>query len=84
MDHGEVPVGIAQLDASDLPVSAGDLEAAAFDHDGAVVPALGAAVAACEGKAQRGSVRARRVTSGPARNRATGASPISAWRLRLY
>src|SRR5439155_24329591 len=60
------------------------LAAAALDQDGAVILPLNAVVSAGEGEAQRIAVGHGRVTSGPARKREIGASPISEWTLRLW
>ena len=82
--RGEIPAGVADLDAREVAVAVRDLEAAAVDHDGAVALALRAMIGLGEGEPQCRLSGHGRDTSGPARKRAIGASPISEWTFRLY
>ena len=58
MDLAEVPAGEAHLQAGEMPVAVGHLEAPALDDDGAIAAAQGAPLGAGEGQLQRRAVRA--------------------------
>ena len=58
VDEAEVPAGVTNLDARQMPVAVGQLEAAPLDHDGSVAFALHAVIGTCEGEAQRIAVGA--------------------------
>jgi hypothetical protein len=83
MDETEVPAGVTDLDAPEMPVALGISKRR---PSMTTVPSL----FLCKRWSER--VKARRsaslsghgrVTSGPARKRVMGASPISEWSLRL-
>jgi hypothetical protein len=50
VDVGEIPAGVANPDGREVSVAVRHFEAVAFDHDGAIAPALGATVGLGEGK----------------------------------
>jgi hypothetical protein len=56
---GEIPAGIADLEAGKMPIATGHLKAIALDDDGAVAPALGATVRFGEGELESCTVRTR-------------------------
>jgi hypothetical protein len=58
VDGAEVPRCVADLDASEMPVAVGHLEAAALDDDAAVALLLGAMCAPREGETERITVGA--------------------------
>src|SRR5258707_11409325 len=59
VDRGEIPTGEADLDAGEVSVAVGDLEAVPLDDDGAVALALCATISLGEGELQRRTIRAR-------------------------
>jgi hypothetical protein len=58
VDVGEIPAGIADLEAGKMPVATGYLEAVTFDDDGAIAPALAATVGFGEGELESCTIRA--------------------------
>ena len=56
---GEIPAGVADLDAREVSVAVRDLEAVSLDDDGAVALALGATIILSERELQRRTVRPR-------------------------
>ena len=65
MDKAEIPAGVADLDAVEMPITVRHLEAASIDDDGAVALLVGAMSAAREGGAQRIAVGTRPRDIGP-------------------
>ena len=58
-DGAQVPLGIAHLDAGEMPIAVRHLEPSPRDDDAAVALLLGTNGAAREGEAERGTVRTR-------------------------